>query len=58
MYPDDLVVVRFGIYNRIGDALVRDADFANYHETLDSNMFDESVFRQLILDAAVESVSE
>jgi CubicO group peptidase (beta-lactamase class C family) len=58
VYPDDLVVVRFGTYNRVGDALVRDADFNNYHETLDYGPFDEAAFRQLILDAALETDPE
>lgn len=51
--PDeDLVVVRFGEYTRMGSEAIRTG--WNYHDTEDEGSFDGEVFGQLIMDALVD----
>jgi len=51
--PDaDLVVVRFGEYERKGTEAIRTG--RNYHDTKDEGAFDGEVFGQLVVDALVE----
>jgi len=55
IYPDqDLVVARFGTYWQVGDEKVRDAEWNNYHYTLDENGFQTDRFLDLIAAAALQ----
>jgi len=49
---EDLVVVRFGEYTRVGSEAIRTG--WNYHDTKGEGSFDGEVFGQLIMDALVD----
>jgi CubicO group peptidase (beta-lactamase class C family) len=53
VYPEqDMVVARFGTYTHEGDGFDRVG--YNYHDTLDSGTFDQSIFATLFLDAIID----